>query len=138
MKNKELTYCAGGLVWRDGAVGRELLLIRMQEWQSWMLPKGRVEPTDAGWDAAALREVKEETGYTSVITDFAGHLQYINSRGQEKLVFFWHMAPDGESSFAPNNEIDACEWVPLRAAIAQLTTEREQNFLRQFAHEHEL
>lgn len=137
-KPVEITYGAGGLVWRETGDGREVLLILVRKWQNWMFPKGRVEPSDAGWHAAAQREVKEETGYDTVITDFAGVLKYTASSGAYKVVFLWHMLPVGESEFIPTDEIERYEWMSVREAIDRLKHDRDRDFLKQFAFEHEI
>lgn len=138
LTNREITYGAGGLVWRDTDEGREVLLILVRRWQNWMFPKGRVEQTDAGWHAAAQREVWEETGYETQITDFAGVLKYTASSGAYKVVFLWHMIPVGASNFMPSDEIECYEWLPIREAIERLTHDRDKEFLKQFAFDYEI
>src|SRR5262252_7423534 len=105
MTNREIVYCAGGIVWRETERGRELLLIRSREDQAWKFPKGHIDATDDGWDAAAQREVKEETGYETRITEFAGFTTY-PVKGLPKVVLYWHMEPVGESGFEPSEEIE--------------------------------
>jgi len=138
LTNREITYSAGGIVWRENGEEREVLLILVRKWQNWMFPKGRVEQTDAGWHSAAQREVKEETGYDTLITDFAGVLKYTASSGAYKVVFLWHMTPVGESEFEPGDEIECYEWLTIREAIDRLTHDRDREFLKQFAFDHEI
>ena len=128
---KNLVYCAGGLVWRDGAQGREVLLILSRDDRAWKLPKGHIDATDASWDAAAQREVKEETGYDTRILDFAGFTKY-PVKAREKLVLYWHMSPVGESDFAPCDEIECYEWLNLRAAVDRLTYIADKRLLLGF------
>lgn len=52
---------AGGVVLRNAGNGLEVLLIATHHQQRWTLPKGRIE-SDESSRAAAVREVKEETG----------------------------------------------------------------------------
>jgi 8-oxo-dGTP diphosphatase len=137
MTNREIDYCAGGIVWREAPKGREVLLILSRDDNAWKLPKGHIDDDDPGWDAAAQREVKEETGYDTAITEFAGFTTY-PVKGVPKVVLYWHMIPVGESNFEPCDEILECEWLPMREAIDRLTFPRDKEFLRQFAKEDEL
>ena len=137
MNGAKITYCAGGIVWRESSRGREVLLILSRKNRDWKFPKGHIDDDDPGWDAAAQREVKEETGYDTVITDFAGFTKYpINHK--TKVVLYWHMTPVGPWSFEPSNEIEKCEWAPVREAFNRLTFQDDKDFLRQFVNEDEL
>jgi 8-oxo-dGTP diphosphatase len=137
MNGTKITYCAGGIVWRESQRGREVLLIFSRKNQDWKFPKGHIDDDDDGWDAAAQREVKEETGYDTVITDFAGFTKYpVNNK--TKVVLYWHMTPVGEWGFEPSDEIEKCEWTTLREAFKRLTFEDDKEFLRQFVNEDEL
>ena len=49
----KITYCAGGIVWRESTRGREVLLILSRKNQDWKFPKGHIDDDDDGWDAAA-------------------------------------------------------------------------------------
>ena len=131
MMQQKLDYCAGGLVWRDGAAGRELLLVLSRDDRAWKLPKGHIDPDDATLEAAAQREVLEETGYRAIITDFAGFTRY-PVKGVPKIVFYWHMAPDGEHNFEPNDEIIDIAWLPFAAAVDRLTFLNDKKFVLQF------
>lgn len=131
----KLVYCAGGVLWRETAAGREVLLILSRDDQNWKLPKGHIDDTDPGWDAAALREVKEETGYDAEITGFAGYIAYpvVGKYGlATKVVLYWHMTPVGESDFAPSDEIEHYEWFPFREAVNRLTFLNDKQFLLKF------
>lgn len=127
----KITYAAGGILWRTSKRGRQVLLIMRPKYHDWTLPKGHIEKTDDGWDAAAQREVKEETGYDTVITGFAGHNSY-EVKGRPKVVLYWHMAPVGIASFEPSDEVTGIAWFPLAEAIEKLTYEKDKALLRQF------
>jgi 8-oxo-dGTP diphosphatase len=137
MNNRTIDYCAGGLVWRESPAGREVLLIQSRKDNEWKFPKGHIDDDDAGWDAAAQREVKEETGYDTAITEFAGYTTY-PVKGVPKVVFYWHMIPIGESDFEPSDEILTYDWAPLGEALKRLTFPRDKEFLRRFVKDHEL
>ena len=128
----KITYAAGGILWRKTKKGRQVLLILRPEYSDWTLPKGHIEADDAGWDKAAQREVKEETGYDTVITDFAGFTAY-KAKGEPKVVLFWHLKPVGKANFCPSDEVSACQWFTVAEALEQLTYEKDKALLRQFA-----
>lgn len=129
--SSKITYAAGGILWRTSKRGRQVLLIMRPKYHDWTLPKGHIEKTDDGWDAAAQREVKEETGYDTAITGFAGHNSY-EVKGRPKVVLYWHMSPVGNANFEPSDEVTGIAWFPLAEAIEKLTYEKDKALLRQF------
>jgi 8-oxo-dGTP diphosphatase len=129
--NQHIVYCAGGIVWRQTERGREVLLILSRDDQAWKFPKGHIDATDPSWDAAAHREVKEETGYETRIVDFAGYTQYPVREGP-KVVLYWQMEPIGESGFEPCDEIERFEWLAVREAVDRLTFITDKRFLLKF------
>lgn len=136
MNNVEIDYCAGGIVWKATAAGRDVLLIKSRDDQAWKFPKGHIDDVDATWEAAAQREVKEETGYDTRITDFAGFTKY-PVKAHTKVVIYWHMETTGEWAFEPSDEIELCEWLPVREAIDRLTFLNDKRFLLRFTEESE-
>jgi 8-oxo-dGTP diphosphatase len=131
MMSQDIIYCAGGIVWRNTQIGREVLLIRSRNDRGWKFPKGHIDDGE-GWDAAAQREVWEETGYETFITGFAGFTRYL-VRERPKVVFYWHMEALGESNFVPTDEIESCEWLTIREAVDRLTYLNDKRFLLKFA-----
>ncbi len=65
---------AGGVLWRNKE-RRELLLVHRSRYDDWCLPKGKLDAGES-FEAAALREVAEETGYPATITGEAGEMLY--------------------------------------------------------------
>ncbi len=79
VRDSEATVrAAGGLVWRRGPAGWELLLIRRDRHgaNEWSLPKGKLDAGESYLEAA-LREVEEETGVVAKPVRFAGVMQYL-------------------------------------------------------------
>jgi 8-oxo-dGTP pyrophosphatase MutT (NUDIX family) len=118
---------AGGLLWRDGARGRELAIVHRPRRRDWSLPKGKLERGE-GFRAAALREVREETGHAARLLGFAGYTLYVAKR-RPKVVLFWHMAADGASAFEPSAEVDQVEWLAAADAIRRLTHPNERRLV---------
>ncbi len=118
---KDLIRAAGGLVWREGACGPEVLVIHRQRYDDWTLPKGKLDPGER-WEQAALREVAEETGYQVRLDGFAGLTFYYHDQ-RPKVVLFWNMIPQGESSDIKSgspDEGDVVLWLTPEEASARL------------------
>lgn len=101
---------AGALLERDGAV----LLVR-QDGQ-WFLPGGQVEG-DETLDAAAERELREETGLTVQVGDLIAVSQKTLVSGDDTLTFQFatfgaDLAGGGvtDDPGLPDEEIDTVEW----------------------------
>ncbi len=62
---------AGGVVIREGEAGAEVVAVHRPKHDDWSLPKGKLEPGES-WEAAALREVAEETGLEVTVERLAG------------------------------------------------------------------
>lgn len=111
--------CAGGIVYRPGEEGWEVLLI-LDQFGRWALPKGRVEPGETT-AAAAVREVLEETGVAAELGELIGQTVYTTppaAGGGERIVHYYLMtAPAGAAAAVPAGEEvqDAC-WMPLGEA----------------------
>jgi hypothetical protein len=78
---------AGGIVWRPGARGVEVLLHRTRS-GGWSLPKGAVARADF-WHAA-LRAVDQQTRCSARILSFAGAWAEEEPGGLE-IAFYWNM-----------------------------------------------
>lgn len=133
IKKQNLVYCAGGIVWRDDR--SEVLLVKSREDQAWKFPKGHIDDGE-DWEAAAKREVKEETGYDAVITDFAGFRKYPVKK-RMKVVLYWHMETVGAHTFEPSDEIEGFEWLPVNDAVNRLTFLNDKQFLLSFINDGE-
>jgi 8-oxo-dGTP diphosphatase len=126
-----LIRAAGGLLWRNSARGRELLLVHRRRYDDWSLPKGKLDKGES-WEAAALREVVEETGYQASLGDFAGIVSYVVGRSSPKIVLFWNMERDEESEqwqADSDGEVDRCEWLAVPDALQRLSYGGERGLL---------
>jgi len=125
---------AGCVVWRRGKREPEVLLVHRPRWSDWSFPKGKVDPGET-LVAAAVREVREETGLQVRLGPRLPDQEYLLDGGQRKRVSYWTAkAPKrGDiSGYRPNDEVDDLGWVPLRKARRQLTYSRDADLLDQF------
>jgi 8-oxo-dGTP diphosphatase len=115
---------AGGLVVRDGRV----LLEHRPRYDDWSLPKGKLEPGE-GWQAAAAREVQEETGVRVHIGEELAPVHYTDNKGRPKTVRYWLMNAAGDEPFAPNDEVDEIAWLAPEEAIARLSYPHDRDLV---------
>lgn len=117
-------YAAGAVVWRlvDGKL--RILLIHRTKYRDITLPKGKVDPGEMLAETA-VREVHEETGIRVSLGVSVGVSRYHLASQKQKVVHYWAAeateAAIRESTFVPNREIAALEWVSLKKARARLS-----------------
>ena len=128
---------AGGVVFRlDG--GMPLFLLIRDSYQNWGFPKGHLESGE-GAEAAALREVREETGIDDVTV--RGNIEtidwYFRFRGQliHKVCHFFLMeTAQADTSPQKTEGITACQWVGFDVASSSISYANARLVLRR-AHE---
>jgi bis(5'-nucleosidyl)-tetraphosphatase len=116
----EQAVSAGGVVYRRGERGIEILLCGRDHERLWALPKGTPESGES-LQQTALREVGEETGLGVRITGDLGTIEYEFARPGvrfEKTVHHYLMQPDGRGSVDEHDhEYDRVEWFPAEEAL---------------------
>lgn len=128
---------AGAVCWREDRAGTvEVLLISRSRHDDVSLPKGKVDDTEA-LPAAAVREIREETGYGVTLGAPLGLTEYVLPGGRDKVVHYWCAeVPQTElrrGRFRPSDEVQAVEWVPLAKAARRLSYPRDRDVLERFA-----
>lgn len=118
---------AGGVVWRDGAGDPRVAVVHRPRRRDWTLPKGKLEEGEA-WEAAALREVREETGCSCRLGAFAASSWYVPNR-TPKVVLYWNMVLRREGELDAGDEVDEVRWLRPRAALERLEYESERRVL---------
>jgi 8-oxo-dGTP diphosphatase len=115
---------AGGVVVRETSGGPEVAIVHRPEYEDWSLPKGKLRAGEA-WEAAALREVEEETGMRCELVRELEPVRYRDRKGRRKLVRWWLMRPFG-GEFRPTDEVDELRWVGADEARRSLDYEHDR------------
>jgi len=123
---------AGGVVWRQRPDGvREYAVIHRPRYDDWSLPKGKLEPEET-LEAAALREVAEETGLRCRLGPHVRTHRYTDQKGRLKTADFFLMeAIDGD--FAGGAEVDELRWLAAGNALGLLSYTRDRDLLAEVA-----
>lgn len=120
MSDKE--HSAGGVILEDGTV----LLIQVKNLKGdvvWTFPKGHLEPGENP-EAAALREVAEETGWDCEITSPLYKAVYSFMRGDmlvdKEVQWFLVRRVGGDGLPRTPDEVLDMKWLPLAEAENEL------------------
>ena len=129
LETPDVVVAAGGIVTRLNSKGRlRVLLVHRPAYDDWSFPKGKVDPGETE-EAAALREVLEETGVEARLGDELGTVEYTDPNGTRKIVRYWSMDALG-GDFVVNGEVDEIQWMSRRKALDALSYERDRALLR--------
>lgn len=97
----------------------------------WGLPKGAVAQGETS-EAAALREVEEETGLQAQIVKLLDTIEYFFRAGDtliRKRVDFYLMLHNGGELKPQLTEVDDVEWVELNEAMQRASFPSEKKLL---------
>ncbi|MDT5013878.1 MAG: 8-oxo-(d)GTP phosphatase [Mycobacterium sp.] len=122
---------AGAVLWRptDDATAPEIAIIHRPRYDDWSLPKGKVDPGETE-PVTAVREIAEETGYTSHLGRRLTAVSYPIEQGVKKVRYWAARTTGGE--FTPNTEVDELKWLPTAEAMKQLGYPHDRKVLRRF------
>jgi 8-oxo-dGTP pyrophosphatase MutT (NUDIX family) len=124
---------AGGIVFRMDA-GQPLYLLIRDSYKNWGFPKGHVEPGEQP-EAAALREVKEETGLIDLTIrapiDTIDWFFRFRGRLIHKVCHFYLMET-AEATTSPQRAegITACRWTRFEEAQSLISYGNARELLR--------
>ncbi|MEV4054124.1 NUDIX hydrolase [Amycolatopsis sp. NPDC049688] len=126
---------AGAVLWRVAGGVTEVALVHRPRYDDWSLPKGKLDPGETIAEAA-VREVREETGFAAVLGRYLTRTAYpVPSKHGSGTVpktvdYFAAEAATGE--FTPNDEVDELRWLEPAAAEKALTRPEDVRVLRSF------
>ncbi|MBM3669558.1 MAG: NUDIX hydrolase [Actinobacteria bacterium] len=122
---------AGGLVLderrRGALIGRHDRRGRMV----WSLPKGHIEEGETP-EAAAIREIQEETGISGSIVAPLGVIDFwfmAENRRVHKTVHHFLLRAEGGELSSDDAEVDSVEWVALEDMSTRLTYADERRLM---------
>jgi 8-oxo-dGTP pyrophosphatase MutT (NUDIX family) len=131
----KIQVSAGGVAFRKRDGRTEVALISVNEDNRWQLPKGLVGPDETS-EAAALREVHEETGLETEMVRLIEKIEYwyvSKNRGKpvrfHKYVYFYLLRYLSGDTADHDHEVNEARWVEIRQAQAMLTYESEKKVL---------
>ena len=125
---------AGGVVYRKSDDGVEVVLAsrRTRRGQlAWGLAKGGIEEGETK-EAAAIREVREETGMTAEIEADLGDTKYMyvwDDIRIRKTVHFFLMRHTGGNVDDRDDEMEEIRWFPMERAIKRAAYRGERDML---------
>jgi 8-oxo-dGTP pyrophosphatase MutT (NUDIX family) len=125
---------AGGVVYRSGDAGIEICLAARRTRRGdlvWGLPKGAIEAEETP-EAAAVREVLEETGLKAEIESDLGTIRYFyvweGMRVRKQVRFFLMRATGGDVS-NHDEEMEDVRWFPMRRATKRAAYRGEREVI---------
>ena len=129
----EIELSAGGAVVRGGDVIVVVPVKRdAQRRRVLVLPKGHLDPGETD-EAAAVREVAEETGVDAELIDKLGDVEYSyerRGRRRNKRVAFYLFEYRSGRLEDHDHEIEEARWMPLNEAVRDLTYKGEREIVR--------
>ena len=120
---------SGGVVWRRGEDGVEIVVAHRPRYDDWSLPKGKLDEGET-WEQAALREVEEEVGLRCRLGPELEPIAYEDRKGRAKVVRYWLMEPtERPAASSPTTRSTRCAgWRP-RTPSAVLSYPHDQELV---------
>jgi 8-oxo-dGTP diphosphatase len=106
-------YSAGGIVFKDDSDGLKVLVAQHSGHKGWDFPKGHIEIGETA-EAAAVREVEEETGVKAQVIESVGRSEYFYFEEGErvfKTVTYFLMKYIGRGQATTAFEVSDLVWL---------------------------
>lgn len=113
--NKPEAISSGGVVVRLNQGNVEVLLIRDNRYDNWVLPKGHVEKGES-LEQAALREIKEEAGVTKaqVHSELGTFRRYVERAKEWKIIHYLLIIASPDQPLGTfESEYTEVRWFPI-------------------------
>lgn len=128
---------AGTVCWRRVDDRLMVLLIHRTKQKDVSFPKGKLKAGET-MPQAAVRETEEEVGVPVVLGPNLGTITYpLPDGGERKTVQYWAAEVTETavraSTFRPNREVEALEWVPFEQARDRLSYRADREIFDVFA-----
>lgn len=136
---KKPVFAAGTVCYRraqvDGVERLLVLLVHRTKQRDVSFPKGKLDKGES-MPHAAVRETSEETGLSVTLGVTLGTIHYTLPSGAKKTVQYWAAEVTEQaahnSTFKPNREIAALEWVPVEEVASKLSYEADRKLFTVF------
>jgi 8-oxo-dGTP pyrophosphatase MutT (NUDIX family) len=136
-RDKGYILAAGGVLERrDETAGVQIALVHRKRYRhsdgsdgDWSLPKGKCKDNET-FEETALREVKEETGYSGTIVG-PGYPSLYRVGEKHKLVMFFPMVCKQRRGHPDESEIREVVWLTREEALSRMTYDSERTLVQQ-------
>ncbi|MEX2275817.1 MAG: NUDIX hydrolase [Actinomycetota bacterium] len=129
-KQVEVQAAGGVLIGTDDRGRPAIAVVHRPRYDDWSLPKGKLDDGEAH-EAAAIREVEEETGLRTELGRELPPVEYLDRKGRRKVVRYWVMRPLG-GAFIANDEVDELRWLPVAEALDILSYAHDRELVQAF------
>jgi 8-oxo-dGTP pyrophosphatase MutT (NUDIX family) len=126
-------YSAGGVIYRVAGDILEVALIATNDGRRWGLPKGHVRRGETA-EAAAVREIAEETGLNGQVQRHLATIEYWFRAGPtriHKYVDLFLVRYENGTLVPQQAEVDDARWFSIGEAIGLASFARERDVLEQ-------
>lgn len=130
-REQRIAYSAGGVIYRRAGRNIEVAMIATNDRRRWGLPKGHVRRGETA-EAAALREIAEETGLKGNVQRHLATIEYWFRAGPtriHKYVDLFLVRYEGGVLIPQHAEVDDARWFAIGEAIGLASFARERDVL---------
>jgi 8-oxo-dGTP pyrophosphatase MutT (NUDIX family) len=130
---RRTSYSAGGVIYRVRSGKVEVVLIATDGGKRWGLPKGHVRHGEAA-EAAAVREIAEETGLEGQVEQHLATIEYWFRAGParvHKYVDLFLLSYVRGETIPQPSEVDDARWFEMDEALSVSSFKRERDVLVQ-------